>query len=357
MTTTHWERGAGDCAGLPAAEPWPVATPESAGIDTTALEAAAGKIASGERGNIHSLLVVRDGKLVFERYFRGVDFLWGRPLGTVAFGPETPHDVRSVSKSVVGALVGIAHGEGALPDLDAPIASFFPEHAKGREADLEGRTLRHALTMSAGLAWDELTHPYYDPRNDENGLWRAHDPLDYALSRKPIAAPGAAFRYNGGLLTVLAAAIEKTTGEPLDAYARERLWCPLGVTLAEWVRHGSGALVAGSGLRLRPRDMARFGQMMLDLGRFAGRQIVPADYARASLEAQISTGPDGFIPSYGYLWWIGDGPFAMGNGGQRVYVDRGRRTVIVLTAGIYDSPEQGVAPKRVVDEVRRAIAP
>ena len=355
MKVVSWKRGAGDCAGAPAAGPWPTATPASVGLDGAALDALAARIEKAEIAGIHSLLVVREGKLAFEHYFAGPDMLWAQPLGRVEFGPETIHDLRSVTKSVVGVLVGIAHAEGAIPDLDAPLASFFPEHAKGREADLAGRSLRHALTMSAGLSWDELTHPYWDPRNDEHGLWRADDPLEYALSRKPIAPGGARFAYNGGMPTVLAAAIEKATKLPLDVFARERLWCPLGVTQTEWLQHRSGLFVAASGLRLLPRDIARFGQMMLDDGRFAGRQIVPADYARASLSAQVSTGPGFFVPSYGYQWWIGELPAASGNGGQRVLVDKQRRMVTVITAGLYDSREQGEAPMRLFEGVLGAL--
>jgi CubicO group peptidase (beta-lactamase class C family) len=352
--TIQWNRAAEDCPGEPAPAPWPTATPEAVGLDGAALEVLAARIEGGEIANVHSLLVVREGKLAFERYFAGDDALWGRPLGRVTFGPDTLHDVRSVSKSVVGILVGVAHGEGAIPDLDAPLASFFPEHAKGREADLAGRTLRHALTMTAGLAWDELTHPYWDPRNDEHGMWSSADPLAYALSRKPVAPGGARFAYNGGMPTLLAAAIERTTGSRLDRYARDKLWCPLGVARADWVRHESGMAVAASGLRLLPRDMARVGQLMLDDGRLGDRPLVPADYVRAALTAQVKTGWEQ-IPGYGYQWWVAEHPFAMGNGGQRILVDRAHRMVVVITAGNYDSPAQGAAPTRVIGEVSAAI--
>jgi CubicO group peptidase (beta-lactamase class C family) len=351
----RWERGPGDCADAPPAADWPVVTPAEVGLDAAALESVAARIARGELENVHALLVVRDGKLAFERYFAGEDALWAQPPKPVDFDRDTLHDVRSVSKSVVGALVGIAHGEGAIPDLDAPIASFFPEQARGHEADLAGRTLRHALTMSAGLAWDELTHPYYDPRNDEHGLWLASDPLAYGLSRRPVAPPGARFAYNGSLPVVLAQVVERTTGTPFDRYAVERLWCPLGVSRAEWVRHPSGVVVSASGLRLVPRDMARFGQMMLDGGRFAGRQIVPADYARASLQAHVSLqGGFGGATGYGHLWWIGRFPVASGNGGQRIVLDAETRTLIVTTAGLYDSPSQGEVPVQVLAGVLAA---
>jgi CubicO group peptidase (beta-lactamase class C family) len=352
MTTVHWQRGPTDCSSP--AEEWHAATPAEAGIDGSRLEDVARDIERGELANVHSVLVARDGKLVFERYFAGDDHVWGRPLGRVEFGPENLHDLRSVSKSVVGALVGIAHGDGSMPDLDAPLARYFPEQAKGREDDLAGRTLRHALSMSAGLSWDELSHPYWDPRNDENGLWRASDPLEFALSRRPIAPGGARFAYNGGMPVLLAAVVERATHVPLDRFAVERLWCPLGVAEAEWVRHGSGVFVGASGLRLRPRDMARFGQMMLDEGRYAGRQIVPAEHVRASLQPQIDTGGS-LTPRYGYQWWIGDLPMAIGNGGQRIAVDRERRLVIVVTAGNYDLSEQSAASTRIIQAVRAAV--
>ncbi|HTO06594.1 MAG TPA: serine hydrolase [Myxococcota bacterium] len=355
MNRVGWQRGPSDCPGLPEPAEWPRVTPAEAGLDPGALESVAERIERRELENVHALLVVRGGKLAFERYFAGEDALWAEPAKPATFDAGALHDVRSVSKSVVGALVGIAHGEGALPDLDAPIARFFPVHARGRESALAGRTLRHALTMSAGLAWDELTHPYYDPRNDEHGLWLAADPLAYGLSRRPVAAPGAAFAYNGSLPVVLAQVVEQATGVPFDRYAVEKLWCPLGVTRAEWVQHPSGVIVSASGLRLTPRAMARFGQMMLDGGRFAGRQIVPPDYARASLEAQVTL-PAGFggATGYGYLWWIGQLPVASGNGGQRIVLDRETGTVIVTTAGLYDSPRQGEVPMQVVAGVLAA---
>ena len=356
MDVIHWQRGPGDCPGSPAPAEWPTATPADVQLDAPALEGVAARIRSGELENVHSLLVVRDGKLAFERYFDGTDQLWAEAPKPVHFGPDSIHDVRSVSKSVVSALVGIAHAEGAIPDLDAPLASFFPEYLKGREPDLAGRTLRHALTMTAGLTWDELSHPYWDPRNDEHGLWLAADPLEYAFSRKPALPPGRKFAYNGSLPVILAQTIERATGQTLDAYAREKLWCPLGVTRADWVRHPSGMLVSASGLRLTPRDMARFGQMMLDEGRFDGRQVVPADYARAALAPHVALQNFGPVKAYGYFFWIAQQPAASGNGGQRIVIDRRTRTVTVTTAGLYDSPKQAQIPAQVIEGVSAAIA-
>src|SRR5262245_50246094 len=127
MRSVHWQRTPDEFPGLPQSQPWPTAAPSEVGLDPAKLDSLADQIAKGEIKGIHSLLIVRHGKLAYERYFTGQDALWAFPIGTVVFDHETLHDVRSVSKSVVGVLVGIAHGEGALPDLDAPLASLFPD--------------------------------------------------------------------------------------------------------------------------------------------------------------------------------------------------------------------------------------
>ena len=358
-----WTRGT---SGSPACEgsapaPWPTVAHSDAASEGegATLAMLADEIASGELGPIHALLVVRDGALVFERYFPGEDWLWGQPLGPVELGPDTLHDQRSVTKSVVGVLVGIALRDGAIRDLDVPLLELLPGREPSAPA-LRDITLRHVLTMTAGLAWDELSHPYSDPRNDEHAMWLSEDPVGYLLAR-PIAAPaGSAFLYNGGLPNALAAAVETAVGEDIASYAVRELLCPLGVQRFEWVRHRSGLHVAASGLRLTPRDMARVGQLMLDEGRWGGRQIVPADFARDMLAAQVDTRGRGLAPHYGYQWWVSrrgaaagprDLPMAIGNGGQRIAIDRASRTVIVITAGAYDSPAQGIGPARIVDAI------
>jgi len=333
---------------------WQTAAPIEVGLDAAKLAALSELATNGELGNIHSIVVVKDATLVLEQYFAGRDMRWAESLGVVAFGPDTLHDARSITKSVVGALVGIAHGDGLIEDLDAPIASFLPDHAFRHAGVLEGFTLRHALTMTAGLSWDESTYPYSDPRNDEIGLWQSDDPLDFVFSRARVAAPGTRFAYNGGLPTVLASVVERATGTALDAFAQERLWRPLGVRAAEWIQHRSGLFVAASGLRLRPRDLARFGQMMLDHGRFNDVQILPASYAAESLSVHAATGVE--APShYGYQWWLGAHSMAMGNGGQRILVDRSHRLVVVVTAGNYDLADQGAGSTRVIEAALGAV--
>ena len=197
-------------------------------------------------------------------------------------------------------------------------------------------------------------------------MWRADDPVAYALGRPPVAGPGTVFAYNGGLPTVLAAVLKEATGMSADVYARERLWCPLGVGPVEWMRHdASGLPVAASGLRLRPRDMARFGQLMLDQGRVGSLQLLPSEFARASLSPQDETNGE-ITARYGYLWWVGarpdeaggqDLPLAIGNGGQRILVYPPERLVVVVTAGDYDSATQGDGPATAIAAVLAALVP
>jgi CubicO group peptidase (beta-lactamase class C family) len=360
VETDRWERTGNACEGETTPPAWPVRPPVSAGFDPARLDQLSERIEQGELGELHAVVVIHDGAIVFERYFEGLDSQWGSLPRRVAFGPETLHDQRSVTKSVVGTLVGIAHGDGLLPDLDAPIADLLPRRQIAEP--LHDITLRHALTMSAGLRWDELSHPYWDPRNDESAMWRSEDPVGFVLSRPQVAPPGRRFAYNGGLPTVLAEIVESATGQSVGDFAEERLWCPLGISRAEWLRLDSGVFIAASGLRLRPRAMARFGWMMLEAGRFGGRQILTPGYVRASLSAQVDTGGS-LAPRYGFQWWIAESPgarevpMAIGNGGQRIALFPQDRMVVVVTAGAYDRADQGVGPAEAMRAVLAARDP
>jgi CubicO group peptidase (beta-lactamase class C family) len=362
VVPTRWERGVDRCPPGSAADEWPTASPSEAGLSVGPLDEISARAARGDLGNLHSILVVRDGRLVFERYFAGPDQIWGRSAGVVTFDASTLHDLRSVSKSIVGALIGIALGAGMLPGLDASLLDLLPTYRDRVSPDVQRIQLRHALLMSAGLAWDELSMPYWWPWNDETEMWRSDDPVGFVLTRAVVAEPGSTFAYNGGLPTVLGAIVEQASGTTLDRFAANRLFCPLGISAFEWMRHPSGTYIAASGLRLRPRDIARFGWMMLEGGRFGGRQIVPEDYVRASLFRQEET-KSIIAPGYGYQWWVTevgeadarrDVPAAIGYGGQRIFLLAKERIVVVVTAGMYDSTKQREVPQRVLEAVLAA---
>lgn len=356
------------CAtGSTAAPEWEIAAPESAGVDVAALRQLTVDIREGDYANVHSVLVVRDGKLVYEEYFRGADERRGTPVGEVTFDADTAHDARSVTKSVVSVLFGIAVAEGRITDLNAPVLDYFPQYADLRTPERLAIRLRDVLSMTSGFAWDEGSRPYGDPANNETQMDGAPDPYRYVLERPIAAAPGTAFEYSGGDTMLLAGVIERATGMSLQDYSQRVLFTPLGMEGAEWLAYPGGVAIAASGLRLRPRDMAKIGQMYLDGGRWRGVQIVPETWVRDSLSphAVVSNRPLGF-QRYGYQWWLGTArvgetmvPYsvAVGWGGQRVLIVPSMNVVVVMTCGLYGDPRQtDITFEVMLDRVLPAIA-
>jgi CubicO group peptidase (beta-lactamase class C family) len=213
-----------------------IAAPAAA-QDLAALEQ---RIRAGEIKGVHGLIVVQRGRTLAEHYFEGRDERRGFPLGVVKFGPDTLHDVRSVTKSIVGLLVGVAVEEGAIRSLDAPALDYFPEYADLNTPERRRVTLRHLLTMTSGLHWDEDSVPYTDPRNSEIAMDLAKDPYRYVLSQPFDAAPGQRFRYSGGDVAVMAAVLTRATKRPLEAYAEEKLFRPLGIARVAWLKDAKG---------------------------------------------------------------------------------------------------------------------
>jgi CubicO group peptidase (beta-lactamase class C family) len=217
-------------------------------------------------------------------------------------------------------------------------------------------TLEHLLTMSSGLAW----HEGGEGPDDEHRLMWKWSPAYYVLSRPVAAAPGARFNYNSGGTLLLADVLQRATGMAWKDYARTALFEPLGITQAEWVGDFLGRPMAYTGLRLRPRDLARLGRLVLDHGRWRGRQLVPEAWIAASLQPRRDTGFDGM--GYGYFWWTGTAPWqgrtvawaaAFGNGGQRLFVVPALDLAVVITAGAYGD---AAAARRVNGHFREIVA-
>lgn len=333
-----------------------VSRPRAGGFDSHFGQTIASAVENGRLTNLHAVLVMRHGGLVHEQYFRGRDYRLAQSLGEVTFGPATLHDARSVTKSVVGLLYGIALADGSVPALDQPLVRAFPEYS-----DLTGdqpRTrilVRHALTMTMGTEWDE-TIPYWNPANSERRMYDAPDCCRFALDRPLVAAAGERWCYNGGATALVARLISKGTGRPLLDYARERLLRPLGVDEVEWMEDRTGEPMAAAGLRLTPRGLAKIGQLVLNRGRWQEHEIVPARWIDDSTAPHAVVAPQ---VRYGYFWrssqsLVGDATVswsaAVGNGGQRVYVLRDLNMVVVIMAGNYDNSDADTVPLAVLQE-------
>ncbi|MER7207676.1 serine hydrolase domain-containing protein [Streptosporangium sp. NPDC000239] len=302
------------------------------------MEAALAEIVrEGRAPDLHGVVVTRGRDLIFEYYGEGPDVAWNAPLGTVTFGPDTLHDLRSVTKSVVGLLYGMALEGGHVPDPAEPLYACFPEYP-----DLAGRTgltVGHALTMTLGLEWDESV-PYTSPANSEIAMETAPDRYRYVLERPSVEEPGTTWRYCGGASTLLGGLIARGTGVPLEEFARTALFEPLGITAFEWARGGDGVAAAASGLRLTPRDLAGIGRHVLESDSpWISRMLTPY--------VAIGEGLD-----YGYQWFLGPGWVAgVGNGGQRLYVRPDLGLVVVVTSGRYNLPDAQETPVFVIEEV------
>ena len=239
--------------------------------------------------NLHGVSIVRNGRLVLERYFESEDYARGRPLGKVAFSPETLHDLRSVSKSIVGLLYGIALERGKVPPPEAPLFASFAEYADLATDGGRGRlTIQNALTMTMGTDWDETSIPYSNPANSEIAMDMASDRYRFILERRVVAEPGRRWNYCGGATALLARIIAKGTGKTLPAFARETLFDPLGIGDTEWMTDRAGEPFAASGLRMTPRDLSRIGAMMSNGGGFAGRRVVPENWIERSTTPIVS---------------------------------------------------------------------
>jgi CubicO group peptidase (beta-lactamase class C family) len=349
-----------------AADPWSPIPPGDAGF-TPDMEARLDKaIADKQIWNLHGLVVLRNDRVVLERYFEGDDRARGiGDIGHVAFKPDTLHDLRSCSKSLIGLLYGIALQQGKVPPPEAPLFSAFPEYA-----DLAGRdgrdqlTVQHVLTMTMGTEWDESSLVYSDPRNSETAMDEAEDRYRYILQRRVVEPPGAHWTYCGGATALLARMIAKGSGESLHDFARKNLFDPLGMGPTEWATGRGGEPFAASGARMSVRDLTRIGSLMLHDGKVGDRTIVPADWIKRCTAPMVSADE---LRRYGYQWFIVDIAFgkpkgwapgrlermwmAQGEGGQRLFIIPALQLVIAMTCGNYGKEDQGLPPTRVLREV------
>ena len=234
---------------------WPIDKPENVGVDGARLCGIADRLAA-TNANVHALVVVRHGKLVFEQYFSGYDDPWGVPEGQFDFDATTKHDMRSISKSVTSLLVGIAIDRKLIGGVDEPVVKFFPEFASLKTPGWDNITIRHLLTMSSGIKWDENL-PWTDPKNDEPHRGQDPEPIRYVLGKPVAAPPDTVWNYNGGGTDLLGSIIERVSGKPFDVIAREALFQPLGIAgrFTKMARFHLPPVFA-SGLAMRRRSVS-----------------------------------------------------------------------------------------------------
>ena len=325
---------------------WPVASCSEEGLDRARIEDMVRAIIKGRYGTIHSVLVVRRGRLVVEEYF------FGHHRGQL-------HHLYSITKSVTSLLVGMAMDRLYLSGVDQRVIDLFPAY-RARMAEEWGSSmhvardwqdvrLKHLLTMTSGISWS---------RGAIHELLSSTDPMEVVFSRPVAITPGKMFRYNDADMQAVAGIIKQATGLYADDFAREYLFGPLGITHFSWTHmDGNPHPHCHGTLCLTPRDMAKIGQLVLDRGTWQGRRLLSANWLQESAKPRerVAKGLD----YYGYLWWLevhtrADGPNrvlqqARGVGSQFIVLCQDQEIVVVITGNNFTRETHFLQPLDMID--------
>jgi CubicO group peptidase (beta-lactamase class C family) len=300
------------------------------------LDAAAA--AAAELPRLNSLLVSHRGALVLERYFNGAR-------------ANRAANVKSVSKSVISSLVGIAIERGHIPGVSHPIGAYFADVLKpASEAAKRDITIEDLLTMRSGL---EST----SSRN--YGAWvTSRNWVRHALLRPLEAAPGTEMEYSTGNTHLLSAILTQATKKSTWQFAQEVLAKPLGFTLSRWPQDPQGVYFGGNDMLLTPRQMVQFGELYLNRGRVGDTQVVPSRWVD---ESYVPRGRSDYSDQmYGYGWWMrelaGQAAFyAWGFGGQYIFVIPGQQLVVVTTSSTAVGEERRRHRRTIFDLVEQLV--
>ncbi len=333
----------------------------SAGIDTNQIIQLTKLILADSFPNIHSLLIAKDNKHVYENYFEGKDENWGSNLGYAKHDTNILHDTRSISKSVVAACIDIAVQQQKIKSIDDPIFNYLPSYSKYKTTQNETITIKHLLTMTSGIKWEENNIPHGRSSNNETQMERSINPVEYVLRQPMDTLPGKVWKYNSGGVQVLAEIIRNVSGDNVDSFAAKYLFATLGIKNYKWTYSSNISIwfnlnkifskrrkfpAAASGLRLTSRDLLKFGLLYLNSGKWNGNQILSENWVNETLTTKILRDTaTSATNGYSYLFWtqtdtINNKVFnlitARGNGGQRIFINKASNLVVVFTAGNYN---------------------
>jgi CubicO group peptidase (beta-lactamase class C family) len=311
----------------------------NSGLDTGLIRTLMNRIVDHTYPGIHSILIIKDGKLILEEYFYD-------------YGADTLQELRSATKSFSSALVGIAINKRLITGLNTPMLTYLreyhPENADPRKNQI---TIKNLLTQQSGFVCYD-----YDPKSpgNESKMYPTNDWIKFVLDLPMAGNPGEAASYCSGNIQLLDKIIENASHQSLHDFAQHNLFDPLGIKHFIWDYAPNKSHEDDFGqVCLTPREMAKFGLLYLNGGKWNGKQVVPKEYVTQSLSKQSVV--DGI--NYGYLWWCEDltgangvkyrGIAAKGNGGQRIFIWPDENMVAVVTAGNYNT--QSPANKLLIE--------
>jgi len=333
---------------------WEVASLAEVGMRTQPIIDAINAIRRGDYNEIHGLIIVKNGRLVVEEYGSGRMYDSSSPTNfgpAINFDRNQLHILHSVSKSFMSTLVGIAIREGYITSEDEPLLTYFPEHFNPAQPEKGAILLKHLMTMTSGLEWNEWDISAFDfQNNDAIRYQNAADPSAYFLGKNLIHEPGTSFYYNTAGFQMMGEVLRRATGMPLDQFAEQQLFSLLGISDFRWQQFDHGPVYIVGDIFLRPRDMAKFGQLVLQRGLWNGRQIIPATWVEDATASFISVAHTGYkgYQGYGYHWWLKtfsvdgqsiEGIVADGLAGQAIMIFPSLDLVVVVTGGNYEHAE------------------
>lgn len=265
---------------------WRHCSPEQVGMNGNNLKLVY-DYASNPVVNTEGIVIIKDGYIIAESYFGD-------------FTQNSRHSSFSIAKSFMSALIGIALSEGLITGIMALVSDFFPEWSSGTVDPKKQRiTLKHLLTMSSGLEWNESDYYNDTSNNDVFIMSEQNDYLQYVLNKQSEFEPGTIWRYSSGDSMLLSGILQIAAGTTSYQYALENLFEPLGITEVSWESDNAGHTVGGWGINATVRSYAKFGFLYLNYGEWEGRQIVPRSWVEQSLSPVTDN-----IDFYGFQWWL-----------------------------------------------------
>jgi CubicO group peptidase (beta-lactamase class C family) len=324
-------------------------------IDSVLIENAVDSIYQGRYKEIHSMLIFKENKLVFEEYFKGHKFKYDTTNhhGELVTWDRTKlHSIMSVTKSIVSACIGIAIDNGFIESVHQSIFDYLPEYQHLNKDGKDKITIEHLLTMTSGLEWNEWDLPYSNPKNDVIMMYQAEDPVTYVLNRPLIDEFGKSFKYAGGCNILLGEILKNATKMNIDEFSGKYLFEPLGIDPYYWSQYKNGVVDAAGSIKITPRDMAKIGVTFLNKGVWNGKQIISekwVDKSAASFPGNnwLNNWDDHWgMKGYSYSWWTHlfsrSGKrinmfYAAGWGGQYIMAIPELNTVVVFTGGNFVS--------------------
>jgi len=351
---------------------WERSKPALEGMSLDSLSSFSNKLKSGELGYIDGMLVIRNGKIVFEKeYSNNYDSLFeitntkpGKynyydPVWHPYYKNTELHTMQSVSKSFTAAAIGIAIKNGVIKDLDVKIMEYFVGfESSNPDPRRNEMTIRDLLTMTTGISWDELSMPYTDTSSSCVQMEASQDWVKYVLDQPMAFKPGEKWEYSSGATILLSNIIKQSTGQDLADYVEQNLFNELGIQNYYWKHTPKGLTDAEGGLYLTPRDLAKLGYLYLNNGEWDGKPVLPDNWVQNNLSKPLDTIWPSF--KYGHQWWLipyGENKITMlasGLGGQRMLVIPEFNIVAVFTGwNVYDTPalNSWMAMHKIIDAV------